>query len=41
MYVFPVMLGVVGGKFFALYAVAAVPVLFVVLRRVWRPTRIS
>jgi len=41
MYVFPVMLGETGPKFLILYAVFIVPVLIVVLRRVWRPSRIS
>ena len=41
MYLFQVMLGEAGAKYLALYAVVAVPVLLVVLRRVWRPTRVS
>ena len=41
MYVFPVMLGESGPKYFLLYAVVAVPVMLAVLRRVWRPTRVS
>ena len=41
MYVFPVMLGETGPKFMILYAVFMVPVLIVVLRRVWRASRIS
>ena len=40
MYVFPVTLGVSGGKYFWFFVAVAVPALFVVLRRVWRPTRI-
>jgi hypothetical protein len=41
MYLFPVMLGESGGKYFILYGVVAVPVLFVVFRRIWRPNRIT
>lgn len=41
MYVFPVTLGESGPKYIILYAVVAVPVMLMVLRRVWRPTRVS
>jgi len=41
MYLFQVMLGESGGKYLLLYAVVAVPVLLFVLRKVWRPTRIT
>ena len=40
-YVFPVMLGETGGKFFWLFVGAATPVLILVLRKVWRPTRVG
>ena len=39
-YVFPVMLGESGVKYLALFAVVAIPVLYVVIRRVWRPSRV-
>ena len=40
-YVFPATLGISGPKEEFVFAVAMVPVLFFVLKRVWRPTRIS
>jgi hypothetical protein len=40
-YVFPVTLGESGGKFVWLFVAAATPVMIVVLRRVWRPNRVS
>jgi len=41
MYLFPVMLGESGGKYLILYVVLMVPVMLVVLKRVWRVNRIS
>ena len=35
-YAFPVALGATGGPFFILFGVPALPVMFVVLRRIWR-----
>ncbi len=40
-YLFPATLGISGPKEELVFAVAMVPVLFLVLRRVWRPTRIN
>ncbi|HEY7280422.1 MAG TPA: hypothetical protein VID47_02410 [Actinomycetota bacterium] len=40
-YVFPATLGISGPPEELGFAIAAVPVLFLVLKRVWRPTRIS
>src|SRR5262249_8492162 len=41
MYLFPVMLGESGGRGLVLFGGVAVAVRLVVLRRVWRPTRIG
>jgi hypothetical protein len=40
-YVFPVTLGISGPTEELAFAIAMVPVLFFVLKRVWRPTRIG
>jgi hypothetical protein len=39
-YAFPVLLGVTDRRFLILYLVFAVPVVVVLLRKLWRPTRI-
>jgi hypothetical protein len=41
LYLFSVVIGGGGLQYLAVYAVVAVPVLVVVLRRIWKPARIS